>query len=119
MTVPLDPSPASTHTVTSDGHPFCPDGFVAPKSVTEFLYLYPKMIPGYVSCRDPNASDVEHAELILTLESYLRSPSPLTDCPDRIAMFALLPPSQASASRFFSFVWGTLNSSRVIPCRTL
>lgn len=65
LTVPLDPFPRFYPHRNLGRAPLCPDGFVAPKSVTDFLYLYPKMIRGYVSCRAPNASDVKHAELII------------------------------------------------------
>jgi hypothetical protein len=90
-------------------------GFIAPRNVDEFLARFPKVIPSFVRIRTPQASPAERAEIVSRLEEYLRTPSALTDCPDRIALFGLSPETGDPMQPFFRWVWMCLNASGVIP----
>jgi hypothetical protein len=113
LTLNHSPSSLASVHILAEGHTIGPDDFVAPRNVPEFLERFPGMIPDYVLRRTAQATDAERSELVTLLEQYLRSPSALSDHPDRIAMFALLPAS--AATDFFSFVLISLNGSRLIP----
>jgi hypothetical protein len=71
-------TPTSPHILAADGHIVGADGFVVPKDVAEFLARYPDALDTFVSRSVPNAMEEERAELVLKLEGYLQSPSPLT-----------------------------------------
>jgi hypothetical protein len=90
-------------------------GFIAPSNVDEFLARFPKVIPSFVRIRTPQASPAERAEIVSRLEEYLRTPSALMGCPDRIALFGHSPGSGEPTQRFFRWVWMCLNGAGVTP----
>jgi hypothetical protein len=83
-------TPTSTHT-PADGHIVGVGGFVVPKDAAEFFARYPEALSTFVSRRAPNATGEERNALVLKIEQFLQGASPLIDCPDRIAMYALVP----------------------------
>jgi hypothetical protein len=104
-----------SNTALSVTGPTLTTGFSAPKSVDEFLDRYPMIIPSFVLRRAPNATADEQAEFVVRLKDYLRTPSALTDCPDRIALFGLTPGTGDPMQRFFRWVWMCLSASGVMP----